>query len=87
MNLGSGDGYSIRELVETLAEFLDFKYEFDTSRPSGFPRRIMDISLAREMIKYNPETSLCRIKEYNGMVKVDAGEYKNKQNYYVQILN
>ena len=58
VNLGSGDGYSIKELVETLAEFLDFNYEFDTSKPSGFPRRIMDINLAREMIKYQPETSL-----------------------------
>lgn len=84
VNLGSGDGYSIRELVETLAEFLDFKYEFDTSRPSGFPRRIMDISLAREMIKYNPETSLLQgLKNTWEWFKVNADEYKNKQNYFV----
>ncbi|MCM8797736.1 MAG: NAD-dependent epimerase/dehydratase family protein, partial [Candidatus Omnitrophica bacterium] len=39
INLGSGVGYTIRELVETLKSFLDFNYVFDTSKPSGFPRR------------------------------------------------
>ena len=58
VNLGSGQGYTIRELVETLSSFIDFNYKFDTTRPSGFPRRVMDISLARELIRYNPTTSL-----------------------------
>jgi GDP-L-fucose synthase len=58
VNLGSGTGVSIRELVEILHSFLDFNYRFDTEKPSGFPRRVMDISLARERINYNPETSL-----------------------------
>ena len=35
VNLGSGDGHSIKELVETLHDFLNFNYEFDTSKPSG----------------------------------------------------
>jgi len=84
VNLGSGDGYSIRELVETLAEFLDFNYEFDTSKPSGFPRRIMDINLARETINYHPETSLLQgLKNTWEWFKNNADEYKNKQNYFV----
>jgi GDP-L-fucose synthase len=58
VNLGSGKGYSIKELVETLHSFLDFNYEFDTAKPSGFPKRVMNISLAREMLGYNPTTSL-----------------------------
>ena len=58
VNLGSGTGVSIRELVETLHSFLDFNYRFDTEKPSGFPRRVMDISLARERINYRPKTSL-----------------------------
>jgi GDP-L-fucose synthase len=57
VNMGSGQGYSIRELVETLHSFLDFNYVFDTGKPSGFPRRVMDITLARDRIGYNPTTS------------------------------
>ena len=83
VNLGSGKGYSIKELVETLAQFLDFNYEFDTSKPSGFPRRIMDINLAREMIKYQPETSLLQgLKNTWEWFKDNADEYKDKQNYF-----
>ncbi len=84
VNLGSGKGYSIKELVETLAQFLDFNYEFDTSRPSGFPRRIMDINLAREMIKYQPEISLLQgLKNTWEWFRDNADEYKDKQNYFV----
>jgi len=58
VNLGSGNGHSIKELVETLNSFIDFNYKFDLEKPSGFPKRIMDISLAKELIHYNPTTSL-----------------------------
>ncbi|OHB76554.1 MAG: hypothetical protein A2Z25_17990 [Planctomycetes bacterium RBG_16_55_9] len=58
VNLGSGKGYSIRELVETLHSFIPFNYHFDAGKPSGFPRRVMDISLARKIIGYNPTTTL-----------------------------
>jgi GDP-L-fucose synthase len=42
VNLGSGTGVTIRELVETLHSFLSFNYQFDTGKPSGFPKRVMD---------------------------------------------
>lgn len=58
LNLGSGIGYSIRELVETLHSFIDFDYKFDPTKPSGYPKRVMDISLAKGTIGYNPTTSL-----------------------------
>lgn len=58
VNLGSGRGYSIRELVETLSSFIGFNYKFDATKPSGFPKRVMDISLARKLIHYNPTTTL-----------------------------
>ena len=38
VNLGSGTGVTIRELVETLHRFLSFNYQFDTGKPSGFPK-------------------------------------------------
>jgi GDP-L-fucose synthase len=83
VNLGSGQGYSIKELVETLNSFLDFNYEFDTSKPSGFPRRIMDISRARELIDYNPTTSLLDgLKDTWQWFINNQNEYLNKKNYF-----
>jgi GDP-L-fucose synthase len=82
--LGSGKGVTIKELVETLNSFIDFKYEFDTTKPSGFPKRVMDISIARELIHYNPTTSLL-----DGLKKTwewyieNQDEYKKKQNYFL----
>ncbi len=83
VNLGSGCGYSIRELVETLNSFLDFNYVFDASKPSGFPRRVMDISLAREMIDYNPTTCLLDgLKETWQWYIDNENEYLSRQNYF-----
>ena len=83
VNLGSGDGYSIRQLVETLKEFLDFEYEFDTSKPAGFPRRVMDIARAREWIDYNPQMSLRDgLEETWKWFQGNQDEYLSKQNYF-----
>lgn len=83
VNLGSGQGYSIRELVKTLNSFIDFNYKFDTTKPSGFPKRVMNISLAKKLIHYNPTTSLRDgLKEtWNWFVK-NQDEYLNKMNYF-----
>lgn len=83
VNLGSGNGYSIKELVETLHDFLGFNYKFDTSKSSGFPRRVMDISLARKLIHYNPTTSLLDgLKETWAWFIQNQDEYLNKVNYF-----
>ncbi len=83
VNLGSGKGYSIKELVETLHSFLDFNYEFDSTKPSGFPRRVMDISLAGKLIHYNPTTNLLDgLKETWNWFIENQDEYLNKVNYF-----
>jgi GDP-L-fucose synthase len=83
VNLGSGVGYTIRELVETLRDFIDFEYEFDATKPSGFPRRVMDISRAREWIHYDPRTSLRQgLEETWNWFKDNQDEYLKKQNYF-----
>jgi len=83
VNLGSGIGISIKELVETLHNFLDFNYQFDTSKPSGFPRRIMDVSLARDLIDYNPSTTLRDGLESTWKWFLDnQDEFKYKKNYF-----
>lgn len=86
VNLGSGKGYTIQELIETLNSFIDFNYEFDTSKPSGFPRRVMDISLARQLIDYNPTTSLRDgLKETWGWYTANQKEYLKRKNYFAQV--
>jgi GDP-L-fucose synthase len=88
VNLGSGTGVTIRELVETLHSFLGFDYEFDISKPSGFPKRVMDISLARELIQYNPVTSLLDgLKETWEWFIQNQDEYLKKKNYFKGEIN
>ena len=83
VNLGSGRGYSIKELVEALHSFIDFEYEFDASKPAGFPKRVMDISLARNLIGYDPSTSLLEgLRETWDWFLSNQDEYKNKKNYF-----
>jgi GDP-L-fucose synthase len=88
VNLGSGKGFSIRELVETLHGFIPFNFQFDTSKPAGFPKRIMDISLARQMIDYNPTTELCDgLKQTWKWFLNNRDEYLKKQNYFKDTSN
>ncbi len=83
INLGSGHGVSIKELVETLHSFINFNYMFDTSKPSGFPKRIMDISRARDWIGYEPTTSLSEgLNETWSWFIKNQDEYLQKKNYF-----
>jgi GDP-L-fucose synthase len=83
VNLGSGIGYTIRELVETLAGFLHVRYRFDESKSSGFPKRVMDISLARRLIGYNPQTSLLEgLKMTWNWYRENKDEYLSRKNYF-----
>jgi GDP-L-fucose synthase len=85
VNLGSGRGYSIRELVETLAGLLDIRFEFDPSKPSGFPKRVMDIALARELIDFNPSTTLEEgLRETWDWFLANETEYLDRHNYFLQ---
>jgi GDP-L-fucose synthase len=85
VNLGSGEGFSVKQLVETLKEFIDFEYEFDLSKPSGFPKRVMDISRAKGWINYNPQTSLREGLEltWNWFMQ-NRDEYLKRQNYFAE---
>ncbi len=85
VNLGSGVGVTVRELVETMASFIDFRYAFDTSKPSGFPRRVMDITRAREWIGYNPATTLRQgLEQTWNWFQNNREEYRRRQNYFAE---
>jgi len=85
VNLGSGNGVTIKQLVETLNKFIEFNYKFDISKSSGFPKRVMDISRAREWINYNPSTSLIDgLKETWEWFQNHKDEYLKRKNYFVE---
>ncbi len=49
VNLGTGVETSIRQLAETIAAAADYRgaIEWDSSKPTGQPRRVLDVSRAR----------------------------------------
>ena len=51
INVGTGTDVTIRELAETIAEVTGFKGRlvFDTSKPDGTPRKLMDVSRLADM--------------------------------------
>lgn len=51
INVGTGIDCTIRELVETVAEVVDYQGSiiFDTSKPDGAPRKLMNVSRLREL--------------------------------------
>ncbi|MEE3000650.1 MAG: NAD-dependent epimerase/dehydratase family protein [Pseudomonadota bacterium] len=85
VNLGSGHGYSIADLVDSLHEFLNFNHQFDPTKSSGFSRRVMDISRAHEWIGYQPNTSLRQGLEatYNWFME-HRDEGAHRKNYFCE---
>lgn len=51
INIGSGEEISIKELVELVASIIRYegKIEWDTSKPDGHPRKVMDVSKIKNL--------------------------------------
>lgn len=60
VNLGAGFEIKIKDLVELLAKLMDFKGEirWDSSKPDGQPRRMLDVSRAEQEFGFKAKTSL-----------------------------
>lgn len=60
INLAGGAEVSIRTLAETIARHAGFKgrITWDTSKPDGQARRCLDISRAREVLRWEPKVKL-----------------------------
>ncbi len=58
VNLGSGQEISIRDLAERIAALTGFegKLTWDASKPNGQPRRMLDVSRARERFGWEART-------------------------------
>jgi GDP-L-fucose synthase len=59
INVGSGQDQTIRELAELVAEVVGFDgaLAFDSSKPDGTPRKLLDSSRLRSL-GWRPKTSL-----------------------------
>jgi GDP-L-fucose synthase len=59
INVGTGQDVTIRELAETIAEIAgyDGKLSFDTSKPDGSPRKLLDVSRLTAL-GWSPKVSL-----------------------------
>lgn len=60
INLGSGSEISIKDLTYLIAAKVGFSGEivWDASKPDGQPRRLLDISLAQQILGWNPTVGL-----------------------------
>ncbi len=60
INIGSGRGITIRELVETVvaASGRTPEIRWDPSKPSGEARKIADVTRARTILGFSPQVSL-----------------------------
>ena len=50
INVGTGVDYTIKELANIIKEIIGFKgsIEFDTSKPDGMPRKLLDITRLKQ---------------------------------------
>lgn len=60
LNIGSGEGTSIRTLADTIKELTDFRGTlfWDTTRPNGSPRKVISSAKAKQILEWQPAVSL-----------------------------
>jgi len=60
VNLGSGSEISIKDLTELICRLMDFhgRIRWDTSKPDGQPRRMLDVSRAEREFGFHAKTDL-----------------------------
>lgn len=88
VNLGSGNGVSIREIVDTILSNLKDKPRviWDTSKPSGDRIRIMDISRAK-VLGFKPEISIQEgIREVMAWYKENKDIVNKRYNVFTEKL-
>lgn len=81
LNIGSGISTSIKELAETLKEVTNFKGNifYNTSKFVGSKKKVMDISLARNLYGW---TTTVKIGDIKDNLRKTAEWYKENQHHY-----
>jgi len=86
VNLGSGEGVSIREIVDVITSNMNPKPEivWDTSKPSGDHKRLMDMSRAKSL-GFEPAVSLEEgILEVMEWYKKNKGKVDKRYNVFTE---
>jgi GDP-L-fucose synthase len=87
VNLASGKGITIRELVEAIVANLDHKPKvvWDTSKPMGDKKRVMDTRRAETLVGFRPEIPLEQwIKEVMDWYRANKGQTDMQYNIFSQ---
>lgn len=61
INIGSGRGYTVKEILTTAIEadhFMDAEIEFDPSRPRTVDKLLVDVGLAKRLLGFSARTPL-----------------------------
>ena len=83
VNISSGNGFSVRHVVETLRDIVPFNYVFDATLSRGHERRVMSITKAKEQIHWQPEVSLeDGLRRTWEWFRHNRQEYLKRQNYF-----
>lgn len=86
INLGSGQGHTVKEIVEIIVNNLEKKPRivWDTSKPSGDKMRVMDVKKAHGL-GWKPEVPLMDgIKEVMGWYKDNKGLLEKRYNVFTE---
>lgn len=83
INLGSGISTKISKLVSQLYKIQNFDYIYDKTKPSGYPLRVMDMTLAKRKIKFKNHFNLEKGLQitYEWFIK-NRNEFNKKKNYF-----
>ena len=79
INVASGIPVTIREIIENIFSVLKFKdisVQYDATKPTMIPKRLIDIKKIKDLTGWNPKTTLI-----NGLEKIIdwySEHYKNK---------
>ena len=61
VNIASGEGYSVKQVLQTILEvdgYLNADVRFDPSKPTTIPIRLVDTSLARRFLDFEAKIPL-----------------------------
>ena len=61
INLASGKGITIKEILNLIIELESaesLKVEFDKSKPTMIPKRLINISKAKKLLNFNPKIEM-----------------------------
>ena len=61
INLASGNGITIKEILSLIIELENaqsLKIEFDKSKPTMIPKRLINISKAKKLLNFNPKIEM-----------------------------